>query len=244
MAAITVNRELHKGGDRSCMHIELDITGSKLSYVTGDHVAIFPTNSTTVIERIGELLEADLDTVFSLTNVDGTHISRMLHALYQCLSLLDQASKKHPFPCPTTYRAVLTHYVDINSSPRTHVLRELAEHTSDPDQKEFLLKITSPTDEGKVCALFLINCNRGTQLSTSFCHLPHQRLYSQWIRKDQRNIVAVLEDLASFRPPIDQLLELLPRLQVRYYSISSSPKVSTVSITHTNECLSLSTAPS
>lgn len=32
-AAIAVNRELHSGGDRSCMHIELDITGSKIRYV-------------------------------------------------------------------------------------------------------------------------------------------------------------------------------------------------------------------
>lgn len=71
MAAITVNRELHKGGDRSCMHIELDITGSKLSYVAGDHVALFPANNSASVERIGELLGADLDTVFSLTNVDG-----------------------------------------------------------------------------------------------------------------------------------------------------------------------------
>ena len=32
MAPIRVHRELHKGGDRSCMHIELDITGSKIRY--------------------------------------------------------------------------------------------------------------------------------------------------------------------------------------------------------------------
>ena len=51
--------------------------------MTGDHVAIFPTNSTTVIERIGELLEADLDTVFSLTNVDGTHISHVTRTIDQ-----------------------------------------------------------------------------------------------------------------------------------------------------------------
>ena len=37
--------------------------------------------------------------------------------------------------------------------------------------------------------------------------------------------MAVLEDLPSFRPPLDHLVELLPRLQARYYSISSSPKV-------------------
>ena len=71
LAPLKVVRELHKGGDRSCMHIEMDITGSKLSYVAGDHVAIFPSNDPQLVNRIGELLEVDLDTVFTLTNVDG-----------------------------------------------------------------------------------------------------------------------------------------------------------------------------
>ena len=65
-------------------------------------------------------------------------------------SLADQASKKHPFPCPTTYRTALSHYVDITSCPRTNVLRELAEYASNPKEKEFLLRITSTTEEGKV----------------------------------------------------------------------------------------------
>ncbi len=42
--------------------------------------------------------------------------------------------------------------------------------------------------------------------------------------------MAVLEDLPSFKPPLDYLLELLPRFQSRYYSISSSPKVQTGSL--------------
>ena len=33
LAPILVNRELHRAGNRSCMHIELDITGSKIKYV-------------------------------------------------------------------------------------------------------------------------------------------------------------------------------------------------------------------
>ena len=63
----------------------------------------------------------------------------------------DQASKQHPFPCPTTYRTALSYYVDITSSPRTNVLRELADYATNPEEKEFLLKITSATEEGKVC---------------------------------------------------------------------------------------------
>ena len=66
-----VIRELHKGGDRSCMHVEMDITDSRLSYVAGDHVAMFPVNDPQIVERIGELLGVDLDTVSTLTNTDS-----------------------------------------------------------------------------------------------------------------------------------------------------------------------------
>jgi sulfite reductase alpha subunit-like flavoprotein len=36
LATIKVNRELHKSGERSCMHIEFDIEGSKIRYDTGN----------------------------------------------------------------------------------------------------------------------------------------------------------------------------------------------------------------
>jgi NADPH-ferrihemoprotein reductase len=42
---------------------------------------------------------------------------------------------------------------------------------------------------------------------------------------DNRTIIDVLQDLPSVRPPIDVLLEFQPRLNCRYYSISSSSKV-------------------
>ena len=65
------------------MHIEMDITGSKLSYVAGDHVAIFPSNDPQLVNRIGELLDVDLDTVFTLTNVDGEYfLTVCLNYLY------------------------------------------------------------------------------------------------------------------------------------------------------------------
>lgn len=52
-----------------------------------------------------------------------------------------------------------------------------------------------------------------------------KQLYQQWIIQDNRNIIHILEDLPSCKPEIDHVCELLPRLQCRYYSISSSPKV-------------------
>lgn len=57
------------------MHVEMDIAGSRLNYVAGDHVALYPTNDAQLVERIGELLDIDLDIVFSLTSTDGKSTS-------------------------------------------------------------------------------------------------------------------------------------------------------------------------
>lgn len=187
LAPVLVNRELHKGGDRSCMHIEFDITGSKIRYDAGDHVAVYPVNDPELVEAIGNRLDADLGKTFTLTNVD------------------EDASKKHPFPCPTTYRTALSHYLDITNPPRTNVIKELSEYAQEEKDKEFLLKMTAATPEAK-------------------------ELYNNWILKDHRHILAVLEDLPSVKPPIDHLCELLPKLQARYYSIASSPKMYPTSI--------------
>lgn len=179
---IKVNRELHKTGDRQCMHLEFDIEGSKMRYDAGDHIALYPVNNTEIVTKLGKLLDADLDTPITLTNTD------------------EESSKKHPFPCPTTYRTALTHYLDITSNPRTHVLKELAEYTKNNKEQEMLRLMASTSPEGKA-------------------------LYQDWIIHNNRNILHILEDLPSCKPEIDHVCELLPRLQCRYYSISSSPKL-------------------
>lgn len=189
LALVKEHRELHSASsDRSCMHIEFDLEGSRLRYDAGDHLAVFPTNDSKLVSRIGELLGADLDELMTLTNTD------------------EDAKKKHPFPCPCTYRTALTHYLDINNPPRTNVLRELSIHASDPEEAAKLKSMGSGLDkEG----------------------------YNDWVVDKARNIVAILEDMPSCKPPVDLICELLPRLQSRYYSISSSPHMYKKSVTIT-----------
>ncbi|XP_045475185.1 NADPH--cytochrome P450 reductase isoform X2 [Harmonia axyridis] len=182
LSRVMVNRDLHKTGDRTCMHIEFDIEGSKMRYDAGDHLAVYPENKTELVEKLGSLLSKNLETVFELENMDK------------------ESTKKHPFPSPCTYRTALTHYLDITSNPRTYVLKELVEYCTDPAEKDKLKLMSSNTAEGKA-------------------------LYHKWISEDNRNIIHVLEDLPSCKPDLDHLCELLPRLQPRYYSISSSPKL-------------------
>ena len=67
-----------------------------------------------------------------------------------CLYFSEESNKKHPFPCPTTYRTALTHYLDITHPPRTNVLYELAQYASDPKDQENMRKMASSSPEGKV----------------------------------------------------------------------------------------------
>lgn len=62
----------------------------------------------------------------------------------------EESNKKHPFPCPTTYRTALTYYLDITNPPRTNVLYELAQYASEPSEQEHLRKMASSSGEGKV----------------------------------------------------------------------------------------------
>ena len=62
----------------------------------------------------------------------------------------EDAGKKHPFPCPTTFRTALTHYLDITSLPTTQLLKELAKYASNENEKKQLQLMGSSTEEGKV----------------------------------------------------------------------------------------------
>lgn len=42
-------------------------------YESGDHVAVFPTNDTALVNRLGHILGVDLDVIISLNNLDGRH---------------------------------------------------------------------------------------------------------------------------------------------------------------------------
>uniref|UniRef100_A0A914VWA6 NADPH--cytochrome P450 reductase n=1 Tax=Plectus sambesii TaxID=2011161 RepID=A0A914VWA6_9BILA len=182
LATIAINKELHASlSDRSCRHIEFDITGARVRYEAGDHAAVFPTNCSQLVEELGKLLNADMNVVFRLINTD------------------EESSKKHPFPCPCSYRTALTHYVDITSPIKSHVLKALAEYATDEAEKQRLLLLSTASEEGL-------------------------KEYGRYIQKERRSIIDVLREFPSCKPPIDHVLELLPKLQARYYSISSSPK--------------------
>jgi len=101
-----------------------------------------------------------------------------------------------PFPTPCTVETILSRYCDLSGSPKKGLISSLAYFAEKDAEKERLLKIGSK--QGK-------------------------EEYQKWIAEPARNLVEVLEELSSVQVPLENILEMVPRLQPRYYTISSSP---------------------
>lgn len=128
--ATITSRDLLHNSDRHCLHLEIDIANSGLSYTTGDHVAIWPTNSEVDVARLASVLglQDKLDTVISVKPAD-------------------EAATKIPFPQPTSYRAMFRHYLDICSPPSRQVLSLVAPYCPTPEASEVLKTLATDKDK-------------------------------------------------------------------------------------------------
>ena len=110
VAKIGAKAELHTAeSDRSCLHVEVDLSGSNLRYTTGDHVGVLPCNSDRDVMRAAALIKGGtdmLDTAVAVSVPEDVDLPAL--------------------PSPTTLRALLTHYIDLTGPVRRSQLLALA----------------------------------------------------------------------------------------------------------------------
>ncbi len=126
-ASVILARELHDvSSNRSCVHVEFDISKSGITYQPGDHLGVFAENSLPVIQRAAACLHLPLDHSFILSIPEGSPVFL-----------------SHPFPNPCTLAAALAKYTDLLNPPRKGALEALASVSTDLAEHEHLKRLAS-----------------------------------------------------------------------------------------------------
>ncbi|TVY28271.1 NADPH--cytochrome P450 reductase [Lachnellula hyalina] len=178
--------------DRNCLHLELDTNEfPELKYKTGDHLAVWPSNPTSEIQRLVRVL--------GLEEVTETPL------LIQSLD----PSVQVKVPSPTTWEALLQYYLEICAPVPREVVLSLAQFAPSEAAKATLKRLGADKD-----------------------------VYHDYCSKTHLTLGRLLEIISPSQGswstiPLSFVLESLPTLSPRYYSISSSSVVSPKNISIT-----------
>ncbi|KAI5460615.1 putative NADPH--cytochrome P450 reductase [Mariannaea sp. PMI_226] len=194
IATITESRELFAVKDRHCLHLEIQVN-SELSYHTGDHIAIWPTNAGREVDRFLSVfgLLRKRDQVINIESVDAT--------------------AKVPFPTPTTYDAAVSYYMEICAPVSRQFIASLAQFAPDEVSKKELVRLGNNkeyfrkkvTEQRYNIAQTLQTISQKAfsvpfSLLIEGVHRLQPRYYSisssSLVQKDRISITAVVESLA------------------------------------------------
>lgn len=128
IAPIVESREVFTVKDRNCLHMEIDVKGSNLSYTTGDHVAVWPTNAGKEVDRFLQVLGLT-EKRHSVISVKG----------------LDSAARV-PFPTPTTYDAAARYHMEICAPVSRQFVASLATFAPSDSIKAEMTKLGEDKD--------------------------------------------------------------------------------------------------
>jgi NADPH-ferrihemoprotein reductase len=129
---ILVNRELHTPlSQKSCKHLDIDLNNTNITYETGDHLGVMPTNDELTVEMFARHLRVDPDDTFSFPTAPKSPTTPNL-----------------PEVC--SVRTALAKYCDLNAIVKRPVLDMCATWATDPIEKDRLAEMGSSSDRGKV----------------------------------------------------------------------------------------------
>ena len=182
-AMVMERKELHtKASERSCIHAEIDISGTGITYDTGDHVGVYASNPPELVSLALKRLGYDGKKVVKLSTKLG---SKLPNSMFEGKAL--------------AIRDILSHFLDLQSPPRKDSLAAMADCAKDPKEKQRLEYLVSKVVKEE---------------------------YRTYVLDDLRSLLEIMEDFPSVQPSLGVFAaRIAPKLQPRFYSISSSPLV-------------------
>ncbi|XP_057298420.1 nitric oxide synthase, inducible-like isoform X2 [Hydractinia symbiolongicarpus] len=168
-------------------------------------------------ERVTNLIRLDASTSHNLNYQPGDHLcvypsndKHLVERLLKHVNCLAEADvrlcikKKEDdsrwctissLPMPTSLREIFTNFLDITTPPAAKLLLLLADACENVNEKEMLCTLAKNTE-----------------------------VYEDWRYMKYPNILEVLKEFPSIKVDLTMLINQLPILKPRFYSISSSPK--------------------
>jgi sulfite reductase alpha subunit-like flavoprotein len=212
VASVKENRRMtHENWDQDVRHIVLSLptvnaptSSSRVAsdsddslHVAGDVATVYPRNDPALVQRMLALFVGANDTIPEPASGATSLRTDSLLRIRMLAGSIKRKSRLADVP-RCTASELFSMLLDIGGIPQRAFFEGLAMHSTHADEKEKLREIASA---------------EGTDLYYDYCI------------KEKRNYVEVLEDFKSARPALAHLLDLLPVMQPRHYSISNSGRV-------------------
>ncbi len=197
------------------LHLELDVAGSGMAFAPGDAIGVLPQNDASLVAALLERLGLDGEAVFDVqpaeeaaaaaggSNVGAGGAGGSSAGDAAAAGGGAAGSTQHHsdrllphLRAPCSVRAALTAGVDLAGPPRKSLLRLLGEHCAEPAERRRLLHL---------------------------CSRDGRDAYAADILAARPTLLDLLKQFPSCRPPLDALLDALPPLAARMYSLTNSP---------------------
>jgi len=125
-------------------------------------------------------------------------LSLSLGETFELVALPQAGGMAPPLPTPCTVEMALRFYADLRAPVSKQMLMLLSAHAADAAEAEQLRFLASTDGKPK---------------------------YSSYVQVSGRGLTDMLTEHPSCKPPLASVLELVAKLTPRYYTISSSPKL-------------------
>lgn len=202
-ARLLINRRLTAEGHfQDVRHLEFDVADvpGGADYAAGDVAWVHPSNNECAVKGLSVTLGLNLDRFVRIAPAVSTAEPSYAVTENGTATTEDRRESRQqqtPFFLPPvcTLRALLSDVLDISGTPRRSFFERLSLFAADKEEKDKLEELASPG---------------GADL-----------LY-EYATREKRSYVEVFGDFPSCKVPPERLLELVPRLRPRGFSIASS----------------------